>query len=45
MRLINIAQDWLLPVAAASSLEDSSGATASVFFRMPRDLFEYQPPL
>jgi hypothetical protein len=37
--LINIAHDWLLPVGAVSSLDDS----ASAFIRMPRDLFEYHP--
>jgi hypothetical protein len=41
--LINIAHDWLLPVAAVSSLDDSAEASASDFFRIPRDLFEYQP--
>jgi hypothetical protein len=42
----NIAHDWLLPVAAAedgASPDDFAEASASTFFRMPRDVFEYQP--
>ena len=40
---MSIAHVWLLREVVVSSANGSGDAAASAFFRMPRDLVEYQP--